>query len=226
MQFALIFAAVCATTSFAAGVQVKEVKDAKVKALKDSDFEAPWYYHGLNGPEFTVEDVDVEARSYPAALWASTDVLSTNINDAGSIGFNRLFDYISGANEGSVVIDMTTPVLTKVLPGQGPNCNSTFVVSFYVPYLYQTAAGPPKPTSADVYIQTIGPKYVAVSEFDGFAVQDKAVAETVSLSKEVGNSEDVKQDTADPDTWYLVGYDPPFRITNRHNEVWLDVVEK
>jgi len=194
-------------------------------AVKD-DFEAPWFYHDLNGPIFNTEDVDTEARSYPAALWASTDVLSTNINDAGDIGFNRLFDYISGKNEAAVAIDMTTPVLTKVQPGAGPNCNSTFTVSFYVPYIYQTTEGPPKPTSKDVYIQTIGEKYVAVKEFDGYAFQAKDVAEIVSLSKEISNSKDIVQDSNAGDVWYLAGYDPPFRYTNRHNEVWLDIVDK
>lgn len=194
-------------------------------AAKD-EFEAPWYYHSLNGPYFDVADVDTEARSYPAALWASTDVLSTNIDEAGSIGFNRLFDYISGKNDAGIAIDMTTPVLTKVQPGDGPNCNSTFTVSFYVPYIYQTAEGPPKPTAENVYIQTIAEKYVAVSEFDGYAVQAKDIAKTVSLSKEISDSKEVMQDSSAGDVWYLAGYDPPFRITNRHNEVWLDIVDK
>ena len=48
---------------------------------------------------------------------------------------------------------MTAPVLNYIQPGAGPNCNSTFTVSFFVPWLYQTEEGPPKPTSDDVFVE-------------------------------------------------------------------------
>lgn len=51
---------------------------------------------------------------------ASTIVLGTDINEANSIAFNRLFEYISGANEQSITIDMTTPVINYIQPPAGP----------------------------------------------------------------------------------------------------------
>ncbi len=48
-------------------------------------------------------------------------------------------------------IAMTAPVLTDVLPASGPNCNSRFVMSFYLPYDLQDSA--PQPTASDVYLQ-------------------------------------------------------------------------
>lgn len=51
--------------------------------------------------------------------------------------FMKLFDYISGGNSGKTKIPMTSPVVTKIEPGQGPNCESTFTMSFYNPYSYQ-----------------------------------------------------------------------------------------
>lgn len=186
----------------------------------------PWYYHGLDGPEWTVKTVDndVEVRNYPAQMWASTDVLDTNINDAGGIGFNILFDYISGANAANTAIDMTTPVLNLVTPGAGPNCNSTFTVSFFVPYKYQES-GPPAPTNPAVYIQSIGPLEVAVSEFDGYAVQKEDILKVAALEQDVVDSKDIEDDTTAGDAWFLAGYDPPFRVTGRHNEVWVKVVD-
>jgi hypothetical protein len=54
--------------------------------------------------------------------------------------FMKLFDYISGGNSGKTKIPMTGPVLTKIEPGQGPNCESTFTMSFYNPYTYQVGS--------------------------------------------------------------------------------------
>ena len=51
------------------------------------------------------------------SFWASTDVQSDSVTDAGSIAFGRLFGYLSGANENSQTIDMTSPVLNKISPG-------------------------------------------------------------------------------------------------------------
>lgn len=51
--------------------------------------------------------------------------------------FMKLFRYISGTNSKQAKIPMTAPVLTKIEPGQGPNCESTFVMSFYQPYSLQ-----------------------------------------------------------------------------------------
>ena len=196
-----------------------------VKAQMDP---LPWYYHDLNGPEFTNKTVDnnVQVRDYTKQLWASTDIFGTDITEAGSIGFNLLFEYISGANDQSTAIDMTTPVLTKVVPGAGPNCNSTFTVSFFVPYKYQDPnSPPPNPTNKAVYIQSQGPLHVAVSEFDGYQVQAKDLKYIADLEADVQTSKDVNLDPAYGDSWWLAGYDPPFRVTNRHNEVWAGVID-
>jgi hypothetical protein len=194
---------------------------------KAEDFEAPWYYHGLDGPvfSFTAVDNNVTTRNYVGALWASTDVLGTDINEANNVGFNRLFEYISGANDQSMTIDMTTPVLNYIQPPAGPNCNTTFTVSFYVPYKYQTAGGPPKPTASNVYIQTIPDLFIGVTEYGGFATQKEDLAKVVELEKQIENSKDVAVDSS-TENYYYASYDPPFRLTNRHNEMWVPIVLK
>jgi hypothetical protein len=55
--------------------------------------------------------------------------------------FMKLFEYISGANSQKAKIPMTAPVLTAINPGDGPNCESTFTMSFYNPYTYQVSVG-------------------------------------------------------------------------------------
>jgi len=72
-----------------------------------------------------------------------------------------------------------------VLPGAGPNCNSTFTVSFFVPFEFQTAAGPPASTSDLVYTSTIDAMGVAVSEFGGFAKQTEIIAQAAKLESAV-----------------------------------------
>jgi len=191
------------------------------------DFETPWYYHGLDGPTFKNSTYgDVQTRQYPSYLWASTDVDGTQFDVAQNIGFERLFDYISGQNADNITIDMTTPVLTYVQPGQGPNCETTFTISFFIPFMYQTDAGPPSPTAPEVYISTIGPLQVAVDEFSGYALQPEILARTAALSDKVQEEEQLSIDTSEgmDGTWWEAGYDPPFRVTNRHNEVWVPVV--
>lgn len=185
----------------------------------------PWFCHGIDCPNFTNTTIEgIEIRNYPAALWASTNISGINLIDAENIGFNRLFDYISGDNDSGDAIDMTSPVTTRVIPGAGPNCNTTFIVSFFVPFAYQDS-GPPSPNSALVYIESREPLQVAVSEFGGFAPQAEVIAKAAQLEGEVEDAQTLELDPAYPDIWFFAGYDPPFRLTNRHNEVWVPVLE-
>ena len=48
---------------------------------------------------------------------------------------------------------MAAPVITRVIPGAGPACESNFTISFFVPFAVQ--ANPPKPTKDDVFISMI-----------------------------------------------------------------------
>eukprot|EP00615_Pteridomonas_danica_P007211 CAMPEP_0114352778 /NCGR_PEP_ID=MMETSP0101-20121206/18181_1 /TAXON_ID=38822 ORGANISM="Pteridomonas danica, Strain PT" /NCGR_SAMPLE_ID=MMETSP0101 /ASSEMBLY_ACC=CAM_ASM_000211 /LENGTH=208 /DNA_ID=CAMNT_0001493309 /DNA_START=34 /DNA_END=657 /DNA_ORIENTATION=- len=184
----------------------------------------PWFCHDIDCPNFTNSTIDnIEIREYPPALWASTNVSSTNIIEADNIGFDRLFDYISGANDESIAIDMTSPVTSRVIPGAGPNCNSTFIVSFFVPFEYQDN-GPPEPTSSLVYIESREALNVAVSEFSGYAPQAEIIAKAAQMEVEVEDSQDLQIDNSYDDSWFFAGYDPPFRLTDRHNEVWVPVI--
>ena len=57
-------------------------------------------------------------------------------------------------------------------------------------------------------------------------MQAIAVEKIAQLSKDVSDSAVIQMDPTDTNTvWYLASYDPPFRITNRHNEVFLPIVD-
>jgi hypothetical protein len=188
-------------------------------SVQASGWDAPWFCHGIDCPEFTQDEVDgIETRAYESKQWASTTVMGTDLDTAMDTGFQRLFDYISGANEAGSKINMTAPVLNKITPGAGPNCDTTFEISFFVPYNLQGET-PPKPTSDLVYTQTLPKMNVAVKEFGGFAKSKEIIAEAAELESSVGKAEDIEAENEE--IWYYAGYDPPFRLTNRHNEVWV-----
>ncbi|KAI9083180.1 hypothetical protein K1719_034913 [Acacia pycnantha] len=75
-----------------------------------------------------------EIRRYNSTARAFTSLIQNiSLVEATKTGFQRLFDYIQGKNNYKQKIEMTSPVITEVEPCDGPFCESSFVVSFYVP---------------------------------------------------------------------------------------------
>ena len=111
---------------------------------------------------------------------------------------------------------MTTPVTTFVAPGAGPNCESNFTMSFLIPEVHTEA--PPAPINPDVFIDE-RPDLASVftKTFPGFAHEDDYIREAAALAYDLNSA---GEDGVNYDTWYIVGYDAPFVIINRRNEVW------
>ena len=186
----------------------------------------PSFCKGLDCPSFSTSQVDndIEVREYDALLWASTVVEDSSVTDAGGVAFGRLFGYLSGDNEKKQKIDMTTPVLNHIEAGTGPNCNSTFTVSFFVPWQYQNEEGPPSPTSDLVFIETKKLPQVAVAEFSGFADDKSIVQEASVLYDAIIDSKDIDVDEGAQDAYFFAAYDSPYTLFNRHNEDWVPIV--
>ena len=144
--------------------------------------------------------------------------LDPNYDLAVRTGFERLFDYISGANVPKAKIEMTAPVAVKIKAGPGPFCASNFTVNFFVPDKYQEA-GPPKPTDKEVYISTIPKNCQYVTSYPGFsstALIQKNVERLMKALKKAGLGK-----SYDESSYHFAGYDSPFQLFNRHNEIWL-----
>ncbi|XP_075453938.1 heme-binding protein 2 isoform X1 [Ascaphus truei] len=112
-----------------------------------------------------------------------------------------------------VKIEMTAPVTTYVTPGAGPSCESTITVSFFVPPEQQ--ADPPKPSENNICIEERAQTTVYVRSFGGFTNAAKNQEQLLQLS------ESLKRDGKlfDENVYYTAGYDSPFKLFNRHNEI-------
>eukprot|EP00010_Vexillifera_abyssalis_P008574 CAMPEP_0201548054 /NCGR_PEP_ID=MMETSP0173_2-20130828/4550_1 /ASSEMBLY_ACC=CAM_ASM_000268 /TAXON_ID=218659 /ORGANISM="Vexillifera sp., Strain DIVA3 564/2" /LENGTH=198 /DNA_ID=CAMNT_0047957293 /DNA_START=148 /DNA_END=741 /DNA_ORIENTATION=+ len=184
----------------------------------------PKFCNGLDCPEYSriascnTSAGTFEIRRYPSYQWVSWSTSGTQLdyNNVGDEAFHHLFNYISGQNVNNQKIDMTSPVTNSIQSGPGPNCDSFFNVSFFIPYKWQGKA--PQPTGKGVYLSNSPEITVAVEQFSGFATEwsevtphARALAAQVTaagITPIYSNREIVAQ------------YDSPFRFFDRHNEVW------
>merc|ERR1712107_422734 len=92
----------------------------------------------------TKEHKGWEEREYAAMKWVSTDAFDVMPHDGPDHKeAYKLFNYISGQNSEKMKIPMTAPVSMMIIPGEGPNCESNYTMSFYIPDNLQ--ANPPQP---------------------------------------------------------------------------------
>jgi len=177
--------------------------------------EAPRFCRGLECPQFTTthSSEGYDERQYSESKWASTEIMSMDYDSASSEGFERLFNYIDGHNEQKQKIKMTAPVAIRVIPGQGPACESNFTISFFIPA--EHSANPPTPSDSNVFFSTIPAHRAYVKSFGGFASQNDWISAAAELDRALDSAH-----TYDTSYYYTAGYDSPFTIFNRHNEVW------
>jgi len=143
-----------------------------------------------------------EERQYPSQYW----VCRRGSNNDGGM-FQSLFGYISGNNNRKAKIDMTVPVMTShSLVGNGKD------MCFYLTREFQS--NPPVPTSNNV-------RLVRMPTINGYAKTIKTgfpnwQDEGKKFMNELSGK--VRVDTS---MFYSMGYDSPFKLFNRRNEVLL-----
>nr|AGT42222.1 heme-binding protein 1-like protein [Aurelia aurita] len=159
---------------------------------------------------------DYELRCYEAAKWVSTKANGhpTPMGQTSRQMFKQLFQYIEGNNVAGQKIDMTVPVLNSIA-GSGEMKDR--VMSFYIPEKFQAA--PPAPKDPQVYIET--KKFCAyVRSFGGYVIRYSQInGQAMKLAKALkkdGLGESYKKSVT-----YYAGYDEPWAMSDRHNEVML-----
>ncbi|KAM5263603.1 heme-binding protein 2 [Ctenodactylus gundi] len=172
-------------------------------------------------PDWTApEDVGPQAgsyeiRRYGPAKWVSTCVESMDWDSAVQAGFTKLNSYLQGKNEKEMKIKMTAPVTSYVEPGAGPFSEPTVTVSLYIPAAQQS--DPPSPSEPGVFIEDRAEMTVFARSFDGFSSAQKNQEQLLTLASVLREEGKV----FDERVFYAVGYNSPFKLLNRNNEVWL-----
>ncbi len=166
---------------------------------------------GIETPEYTVlkKYGDVEIRKYPNMVVAKTSLSNNSFENAGSNGFRTIANYIFGGNEGNQKIAMTAPVVMSM----GDSASMYFVM----PKQYSKDQLP-KPTGKNVSIVEESAKVLAVLKYGGFS-SDKDIKKYCELLQE----ELTKQNISTKGSYMYMGYNAPWDVVNRRNEVAIEV---
>ncbi|KAL2943464.1 Heme-binding protein 2 [Bienertia sinuspersici] len=152
----------------------------------------------------------------------TSHLLKQLVLDSCILFLSRLFKYIQGKNEYKKTIEMTAPVISQVSPSDGPFCETSFVVSFYVPK--ENRADPPP--AKGLHVQRWDPTYVAVRQFGGFVSDYEVAVEAASLQDSLAGSKwaaavDKSRGDQPTSTYTVAQYNSPFEFSGRVNEIWL-----
>jgi hypothetical protein len=156
---------------------------------------------------------DFEIRFYPAATMATISSSAVSYRQLGRSGFGTLARYIFGGNEGKKQIAMTAPVHMAI-------SDSAASMSFVMPDGY-TMDNLPAPNDSNVKLKTTSDQYVAAITFGGFASDSDIKKYTDKLDQLLkANSISHFGD------FRFLGYNPPYQLFGRKNEVIVNVIWK
>ena len=150
-----------------------------------------------------------EIRSYDATLFTSVKLSTNEYKNASSTGFRILAGYIFGGNDRNENIAMTSPVAMSL--------EDSMTMMFMVPKKYKKETLP-QPNQSQIQFTEEPAKVVAAITFGGWA-NDKNIEE--HKQKLIAALE--KEGIQYTNKFYLLGYNPPFELVNRRNEVIVEL---
>uniref|UniRef100_A0A672FNR0 Heme-binding protein 1 n=1 Tax=Salarias fasciatus TaxID=181472 RepID=A0A672FNR0_SALFA len=164
--------------------------------------------------ELVCKTDEYEVRHYSPTRWVSTDAEAYFMGVGAAMAFRRLFQYITGANEGGFQMEMTAPVLVKIPEETKMWEPAVYTLNFPLPAAYQDK--PPAPTNDKLYFTEMPEMDVYVRSYGGWMLSVTSRLHAHLLTKEL---ERVRA-SYNRSYHYGVGYDSPLKLLNRHNEVW------
>ena len=152
------------------------------------------------------KEEDFEIRFYPASTMAKVTSNIKSYKDLGHSGFGVLAKYIFGGNSEKQQIAMTSPVHMEI-------SDSVSTMAFVMPSKFNKD-NLPSPDNGDIIIETVEAEYVAVVAFGGFANES-----TINENKELLEAALKKKGIGYHGNFRFLGYDPPYQLVGRRNEV-------
>jgi hypothetical protein len=155
---------------------------------------------------------DFEVRNYEATLFTSVKIPSNKFKESSRNGFRILAGYIFGANEKNQKIAMTSPVSMSL--------EDTMTMMFMVPKEFNLETLP-KPNKQGVKFRSEPAKRVAAITFAGWS-NDKKIEKYKNQLKEALKKEGI----AYSKKFYFFGYNAPYEMMNRKNEIIVELNDK
>jgi hypothetical protein len=156
------------------------------------------------------KDKNFEIRFYPSATMATIKSDAKTYQDLSGPGFRKLAGYIFGGNEDKTKISMTAPVQMDIN-------DSISTMSFVMPSSYNKA-NLPKPNNPDVILEEKAAEYVAAIHFGGFASDSKLKYYAEKL-QDILMEKGIKTHGSAR----FLGYNPPFQLVGRRNEIIISI---
>ena len=151
-----------------------------------------------------------EIRKYDAALFSSVKLNKKGYKESSSEGFRILAGYIFGDNETKEKIAMTSPVVMEL--------GDTSKMMFMVPKNYNLK-NLPNPKNSKIVFEKEEEKIIAAIRFDGWADDEK-----IQKYKTILMNELVKEKLSYINKFSFLGYNPPYEVMNRRNEIVVELI--
>lgn len=152
---------------------------------------------------------DIEIRNYNQALFTKVKLSSNKYEKISSDGFRILAGYIFGGNNKSEEISMTSPVVVEM--------ESSKSMMFMVPKDYDLSSLP-EPNNKEITFIEMPSRKIAAIQFGGWANQKK-INLYIDKLKEQLKTNNIEH----KGNFSFFGYNPPYEVFNRRNEVVVEL---
>jgi hypothetical protein len=131
--------------------------------------------------------------------------------ESSSEGFRILAGYIFGDNDSNEKIAMTTPVMMEL----GDSTKMMFMVP-----KNKNLENLPNPKNSKIVFEKQEEKIIAAISFDGWADDEKIEKYTSILKEEL-----LKEKLNFVNKFTFMGYNPPYEVMNRRNEIVVELID-
>ncbi len=152
-----------------------------------------------------------EIRQYDSALFSSVKLSKKGYKESSSEGFRILAGYIFGDNESNEKIAMTSPVMMEL--------GDTTKMMFMVPK-NKNLGNLPNPKNNKIVFEKQEEKTFAAISFDGWADDEK-----IAKYKSILMDELVREKLNFVNKFIFMGYNPPYQVMNRRNEIVVELID-